>query len=106
MMSILQYAVPAIIGGAATWWATSKNDGTQREDVYADHMPEMWDRLDKISRERDDLKIQVESLQEQVNKQSLTIEKQSKIIDQLNRSINGLKKSIDKTNKELNNNAN
>ncbi len=100
---LIQYVVPAVIGGALTWWATSKNDGTQREDVYADHMPEIWSRLDKITQERDDLKVQVESLQDQVSKQSATIDNQSRIIDKLNKSVNELKISVTQNTKELKN---
>ncbi|GAX04054.1 hypothetical protein IWT140_01691 [Secundilactobacillus pentosiphilus] len=97
----LQYVIPLLIGGAGTWWATTVNDKTKREDVYADHMPEWWDRLDKITQERDDLKEQVNTLQIEVEKQSATIKQQSKIIDQLNESVNELKISINKTNKEI-----
>lgn len=97
----VHYGIPALVGGIGGWWATSRNNGTQREDIYADHMPGLWDRLDKITQERDDLKEQVNTLQIEVEKQSLTIKNQSRIIDQLNDSVNELKDSINRNTKEL-----
>lgn len=96
---IIQYLLPALIGASVSWYAASKNNSVQTEELYADHLPEIWQRLDNITKERDELKVQVESLQEQVRDQS-------KIIDRLNQSVNKLKDSINNQTKEIGRNVN
>ncbi|MCH5463188.1 hypothetical protein HC026_11170 [Lactobacillus sp. LC28-10] len=96
---IIQYLLPALIGASVSWYAASKNNSVQTEELYADHLPEIWQRLDNITQERDDLKAQVESLQ-------LQVKEQSKIIYQLNQSVNRLKDSINNQTKEIDKNVN
>jgi len=84
------------IGGAVitgifgVWLQRLKNQGSN-ENVYADHTKELFDRLDQITQERDDLKVQVIKLQDQVSKQNNTI-------DALNKQVGVLNSKFDKFN--------
>lgn len=84
------------IGGAVitgifgVWLQRLKNQGSN-ENVYADHTKELFDRLDQITQERDDLKVQVIKLQDQVSKQNSTI-------DALNKQVGVLNSKFDKFN--------
>lgn len=84
------------IGGAVitgifgVWLQRLKNQGSN-ENVYADHTKELFERLDQITHERDDLKVQVIKLQNQVSKQNNTI-------DALNKQVGVLNSKFDKFN--------
>ncbi|KRO00880.1 hypothetical protein [Companilactobacillus kimchiensis] len=84
------------IGGAVitgifgVWLQRLKNQGSN-ENVYADHTKELFERLDQITQERDDLKVQVIKLQNQVSKQNNTI-------DALNKQVGVLNSKFDKFN--------
>lgn len=81
-MQLISAVGGPIIAGFFGWIVGARNDGTSRENVYADHTREMWDRmdqlnnkLDKVTRERDDLKnqliamrVQVKKLQDSINR--------------------------------------
>ena len=86
-MHILSTIVGTLLGGgtvaALINYAGSKSsDSVKREDVYADHTQELFDRLDKLTEERDGLKDQVLE--------------QSKTIDTLNNQIKQLRKDNDR----------
>lgn len=73
----------AIVSGIfGVWLQKLKNTGSN-ESVYAEHTDSLWDRLDKITDERDELK-------EQVIRLNAKIDEQSKIIDQLTRQMSTL----------------
>ena len=81
-MHILSTIVGTLLGGgtvaALINYASSKgSDWVKREDVYADHTKELFERLDKLTNERDELKDQVLE--------------QSKTIDILNGQIKQLR---------------
>lgn len=79
-----------ITGVFGVWLQRLKNQGSN-ENVYADHTRELFDRLDQITQERDDLKAQVIKLQDQVSKQNNTI-------DALNKQVGVLNSKFDKFN--------
>ncbi|MBL3531063.1 hypothetical protein JMJ99_06740 [Companilactobacillus zhachilii] len=79
-----------ITGVFGVWLQRLKNQGSN-ENVYADHTKELFDRLDQITQERDDLKVQVIKLQDQVSKQNNTI-------DALNKQVGVLNSKFDKFN--------
>jgi len=79
-----------ITGVFGVWLQRLKNQGSN-ENVYADHTKELFDRLDQITQERDDLKVQVIKLQNQVSKQNNTI-------DALNKQVGVLNSKFDKFN--------
>jgi len=92
MIETIQVAISAVVGGVVTgvfgvWLQRTKNKGTN-ESVYADHTQELFDRLDKITQERDDLK-------EQVIKLNNLVQKQSNIIDSLNEQVGKLNEKFD-----------
>ena len=95
MIDTIKVAISAVIGGVVTggfgvWLQRIKNKGTN-ESVYADHTKELFDRLDQITQERDDLKVQVIKLQDQVSKQNNTI-------DALKKQVGALNSKFDKFN--------
>lgn len=84
---VLANILSAVLGGgtvaALINYAGSKSsDSVKREDVYADHTQELFDRLDKLTEERDGLKDQVLE--------------QSKTIDTLNTQIKQLRQDNDR----------
>lgn len=79
-----------ITGVFGVWLQRLKNQGSN-ENVYADHTKELFDRLDQITQERDDLKVQVIKLQDQVSKQNNTI-------DALKKQVGALNSKFDKFN--------
>ncbi|MQS52182.1 hypothetical protein [Companilactobacillus mishanensis] len=78
----------AITGLTGVWGLHVKNRGSN-EQVYAEHTDELFDRLDKITSERDDLKEQVIKLTAKVNEQT-------KVIDQLNKQMGELNIKFDR----------
>ncbi|APX72728.1 hypothetical protein M5C72_06375 [Companilactobacillus allii] len=92
MIDTVRVAISAVVGGAVTgifgvWLQRTKNKGSN-ESIYADHTQELFDRLDKITQERDDLKEQVIKLNNQV-------QKQSNIIDSLTKQVGNLNEKFD-----------
>jgi len=79
-----------ITGVFGVWLQRLKNQGSN-ENVYADHTKELFDRLDQITQERDDFKVQVIKLLDQVSKQNNTI-------DALNKQVGVLNSKFDKFN--------
>lgn len=94
MIHLIETIFSVICGsGLASWLtyrSTIKRDKTQREDIYADHTGELWERLDKITDERDELSKTVIKLQGKVDDQSNTIKTQSQVIDELGRQVERL----------------
>lgn len=72
-----------------------KNQGSN-ENIYAVHTKELFERLDQITHERDDLKDQVNELQNKIDDQSRIIEEQGKTIDALNTQMGTLNNKFDK----------
>lgn len=73
IMEFLTVGIPALLTAIGGWVVGARNDGTSRENVYADHTKEMWDRmdelndkLDRVTQERDDLKEQLQAMRKQV----------------------------------------
>ena len=96
----------SIIGGSGlaswlTYRSTVKRDNTRREDIYADHTGELWERLDKITDERDELSKTVIKLQSKVDDQSKTIREQSKVIDAFGKQVNQLSEQVKKLSGEM-----
>lgn len=84
----------AVISGIGGWYANKSKKVSSTESVYAEHTQDLWKRLDKVSddlisvtKERNDLQIQVEQLRKQ-------IESQSKIIGNLQLEIKKLTAEI------------
>lgn len=84
----------AIISGIGGWYANKSKKVSSTESVYAEHTKDLWDRLDKVSKdlesvtkERNELQIQVEQLRKQ-------IEDQSKIIGNLQFEVKNLTNKI------------
>lgn len=97
MIETIQVAISAVVGGVVTgvfgvWLQRTKNKGTN-ESIYADHTQELFDRMDKITRERDDLKDQVIELKGQVGKLN-------GVIDSLNEQMGDLTAQLEKFTKQ------
>lgn len=67
----------AIISGVGGWYANKSKKVSSTESVYAEHTRDLWERLDKLSnelnsvtKERNELQIQVEQLRRQIEDQS------------------------------------
>lgn len=81
--TIISAIVGAIITGVfGVWLQRLKNQGSN-ENIYADHTNDLFERLDRITNERDDLKEQVIELKAQV-------EKLNSVIDSLNDQMGNL----------------
>lgn len=78
-------AAVTAVGTVKTAQAKAKS---KIEDVYADHTQELFNRVDKLTTERDDLKAQVIQLQHQVS------DLQDKI-DSLTKAIHDVKGGLD-----------
>ena len=70
----------AIISGVGGWYANKSKKVSSTESVYAEHTQDLWARLDKLSnelnsvtKERNELQIQVEQLRKQIADQSRMI---------------------------------
>ncbi|WDT65102.1 hypothetical protein NV391_09035 [Companilactobacillus crustorum] len=99
MIDTIRVAISAVVGGVVTgvfgvWLQRIKNKGTN-ESIYADHTKELFERLDQITQERDDLKEQVIKLQGQISQQNELIQKQNGIIDSLNDQVGELNTKFD-----------
>lgn len=82
LIELFTVGVPAFITALGGWIVGSRNDGTSRENVYAQHTQEMWDRMDELSeklervtQERDDLKGQVQAMRLQITTLQESIDK-------------------------------
>lgn len=81
-----------ITGIFGVWLQRLKNQGSN-ENVYADHTNDLFERLDRITNERDDLKEQVIELKAQV-------QKLNSVIDSLNKQMGSLTSQVSKFTKE------
>lgn len=70
----------AIISGVGGWYANKSRKVSSTESIYAEHTRDLWERLDKLSnelnsvtKERNELQIQVEQLRKQIADQSRMI---------------------------------
>ena len=91
--TIISAIVGAIITGVfGVWLQRLKNQGSN-ENIYADHTNDLFERLDRITNERDDLKEQVIELKAQV-------EKLNNVIDSLNEQMGDLTTQLNKFTKQ------
>ena len=91
--TIISAIVGAIITGVfGVWLQRLKNQGSN-ENIYADHTNDLFERLDRITNERDDLKEQVIELKAQV-------EKLNNVIDSLNEQMGDLTTQLNKLTKQ------
>jgi uncharacterized coiled-coil DUF342 family protein len=81
----------ALLGVFGTMY-TAKLKHSDHEDVYADHTAELFERLDKITQERDDLKGQVIALQGKVEEQTAQIEALKTQMASLTKAVKGVEK--------------
>ncbi|GEO58464.1 hypothetical protein [Companilactobacillus bobalius] len=86
LLSAISGAV--ITGIFGVWLQRLKNQGSN-EGVYADHTNDLFERLDRITNERDDLKEQVIELKAQV-------QKLNSVIDSLNKQMGSLTSQVSK----------
>lgn len=88
----------AVISGIGGWYANKSKKVSSTEAVYAEHTQDLWNRLDKVSidlesvtRERNELKAQVEQLEKQIANQSKMIGNLQLEINKLTAKIGGKK---------------
>jgi hypothetical protein len=88
----------AIISGVGGWYANKSKKVSSTESVYAEHTQDLWDRLDKLSnelnsvtKERNELQIQVEQLRKQIEDQSRMIGNLQLEVKSLTNKIGGHK---------------
>lgn len=91
--------IVAIITGVGGWYASKSKKVSSTESVYAEHTQDLWGRLDKLSnelnsvtKERNQLQIQVEQLRKQ-------IEEQTKLINNLQLEVQRLTNKVGGNNK-------
>ncbi|QLL69802.1 hypothetical protein [Lactobacillus sp. 3B(2020)] len=75
------------ITGLFTYMQSRRDDRTQREEVYADHMPDLFERLDRLTDEREELKKQNTELSAQVSSLKSQVDSLNSVIDALNRQV-------------------
>lgn len=83
----------AVITGVFGVWLQRLKNQESNENVYADHTNDLFERLDKITSERDDLKEQVIELKAQV-------EKLNSVIDSLNEQMVNLTAQLNEFTKQ------
>lgn len=90
--------VIAVISGIGGWYANKSKKVSSIESVYAEHTQDLWNRLDKVSsdlesvtRERNELQVQVEQLREQIADQSKMIGNLQLEVKKLTAEIGGKK---------------
>ncbi len=99
-------ALGGIITAALTYFSKRNESHSHTETVYADHADDLFDRIDKLTEERDKSNRQAIKLQAKVEAQTMTVAKleekvaeQNKIIDKLTRQIGELNERIEKMSK-------
>lgn len=79
----------ALVTSGLTYLGIRSQASSSNEGIYADHTKELWEKIDSVSNERDDLKTQVLKLQTQV-------ENAQRTIDALNNQIGELTDQLKK----------
>ncbi|WP_407886069.1 hypothetical protein [Levilactobacillus sp. N40-8-2] len=89
IMEFLTVGIPSLVAAFISWVIGARNDGTSRENVYADHTKEMWERmdelnakLDRVTQERDDLKEQLRAMRQQVRTLQGSINQMKKMMEE------------------------
>lgn len=92
--------ISAIFGGSITAFFNYRGKllgaNTEREDVYAHHISDLFKRLDDTQQERDELKEQNIELRSQINELTKLTEQLKAQVHGLSRRVNELTKVIDK----------
>ncbi|WP_025024737.1 hypothetical protein [Companilactobacillus nodensis] len=77
----------AFITGLFGVWLQQLKNKNNSEGIYADHIEELFERLDKTTEERDGLKGQVSDL-------TFQLIEQKKVVDSLTRQMGDLKNKL------------
>lgn len=98
--------VTLFLGILATRQKSSSSKVTnirETEGIYAEHISDVWDRLDKVSKEldstkqeRDSLRIKVATLQNTVDDQSSQIKELTNIVESLRNNVKELTEQLKK----------
>lgn len=110
-------ALGGIITATLTYFSKRNESHSHTEAVYADHADDLFDRIDKLTEERDKSNRQAIKLQAKVETQTMTVAKlekkvaeQNEIIVKLTRQVSELNEQIKKMSRleqeELNKNEN
>lgn len=83
LLEFFTVGIPAFITALGGWIVGSRNDGTSRENVYAQHTQEMWDRMDKLNEKLDKVTQERDELKEQLQMMSLKMKTLQDSIDKL-----------------------
>ncbi len=75
--------ITALIGVASGWYASSKNDHTSREEIYAKHVPDLWTRLDNQSKQLDKVIAERDELRDRVKDLQVKIDQLTKLVNEL-----------------------
>lgn len=99
-------ALGGIITASLAYLSNRNDSRSHSETVYADHTDDLFERIDKLTDERDKSNRQAVKLQAKVEAQTVTINKlekevaeQNRIIDKLTRQIGELNERIEKMSK-------
>ena len=105
MHQVIIAVISSLFGGAVTAFygykgkqVASKTDG---EKTYAEYSSELFDRIDKLTAERDKYGKQVIKLQSKVDVQDTTIKKQTETIHKLEKKVDEQSKIIDHLNRQI-----
>lgn len=105
MHQVIIAVISSIFGGAVTAFygykgkqVASKTDG---EKTYAEYSSELFDRIDKLTQERDRSAKQVIKLQSKVDGQDRTIKEQTATIHKLEKKVDEQSAVIDRLNKQI-----
>lgn len=77
----------ALITAAFTYLGSRKKAASNNESIYADHTKETWERIDKLTGERDDLKQEVIELRIKVAQMTATVDELNKQIGELRQQL-------------------
>lgn len=103
MKEIVIAVVSSLFGGALGAFFNYKGKTVSaiasQEDVYADHTKELFDRLDKLTRERDGLKEQNIELISQVHQLQQQTNQLKKQVQSLTRQVKDLTNAVEKRDK-------
>ncbi|ETO40016.1 hypothetical protein B808_1125 [Fructilactobacillus florum 8D] len=110
--AIIVAVITGALAFAGTWYSDKKKELSDKQKnkvdlelAYANHMPELLDKIDIITKQRDDLRDQVSKLSDRVEEQSAIIKTLKDTNQSLNNKLNRLlnKQTTERINNERTN---
>lgn len=90
-----------ILSTRQKWFSSNKDNIRETEGIYAEHVGDLWDRVDRVSQELEDTKHERDSLRSKVDILQHTIDSQSTQIRELTKTVTDLKETIQELTNEM-----